>query len=120
MKMFGKITMAFVIMAAMSAFAAEKSITLQSDTTLNGQKLAAGDYKVVYNLKGSTTEVKFMQGKKDVASATGQVVENDAPAADTLVVRSQQPNGASSIVELQLAHQKSSIRFAPESSDKGN
>jgi hypothetical protein len=47
------------------------------------------------------------------------VVEAETPANQTAIVRSQNPDGSSSIVEIQLEKNKSSIRFAPDSSDKG-
>jgi hypothetical protein len=103
----------------LSAFAADKSLTLHSNTTLNGQKVAAGEYKVHYQINGSTADVKLMNGKNVVASATGQVVEKESPVSDTAIVKTQNPDGSSSIVELQLEKQKSVIRFAPEGSEKG-
>ena len=103
-----------------SAFAVEKSLTIYSDTYLNGQKLAAGDYKVDYEINGSTAQVKLLKGKKNVvASATGQLVERDSPASQTSVTRTNNPDGTSSIVELQFEKQKAAIRFAPEGSEKG-
>jgi hypothetical protein len=119
--LFAKFALATLFLTfAIGAFAAQKSITLYSDSTLNGQKVAAGDYKLDYQISGSTAEVKLLQSKKVVASATGQVVDAETPAAQTAVVRSTSPDGSSSIVEIQLANQKSSIRFAPEAADKGN
>jgi hypothetical protein len=120
MKLFAKIALATLALTfAVSVFAAQKSVTVYSETTLNGQKVAPGDYKLDYQISGSTAEVKLLQSKKVVASATGQVVDRESPAAQTAVVRSQNPDGTSSIVEIQLANQKSSIRFAPVAADKG-
>jgi len=119
MKTFRKFSFVLALTFAIGAFAAEKSLTLYSNTTLNGQRVAAGDYKVDYQINGSTAQVKLLQGKKSVAEATGEVVDRDSPATDTAVVRSQNPDGSSSIVELQLAKQKSAIRFSPEGSEKG-
>jgi hypothetical protein len=119
-KLFAKFAFATLVLTlAVSAFAAQKSITVYSDTTLNGQKVAPGDYKLDYQISGSTAEVKLLQSKKVVATATGQVVDAESPAAQTAVIRSRNPDGSSSIVEIQLANQKSSIRFAPEVADKG-
>jgi len=120
MKLFVKFALALLVLTcALSAFAVQKSITVYSDSTLNGQKVAAGDYKLDYQINGSSAEVKLLKNKKTIASATGQVVEAEAPAAQTAVVRTNNPDGSSSIVEIQLANQKSAIRFAPESADKG-
>jgi hypothetical protein len=120
MKLFSKVTLALALTFTIGAFAAEKSLTVYSNTTLNGQKVAAGDYKVVYDINGATAQVKLLNGKKDVvATATGQVVQTETAPNETAVIRSQQPDGSSSIVEIQIAKQKSSIRFAPETSEKG-
>jgi hypothetical protein len=120
MKLFTKVALALALTFTISAFAAEKSLTIYSNTSLNGQKVAAGDYKLVYDVNGSTAQVKLLNGKKDVvATATGQVVENETAPNSNQVIRSNQPDGNSSIVEIQLAKQKSAIRFAPEASEKG-
>ena len=119
MKVVRKISFVFALAFAIGAFAAEKNLTLYTDSTLNGQKVAAGDYKVDYQINGSTAQVKLLKGKKSVAEASGEVVEKDSPAPETAVVRTQNPDGGSSIVELQLAKEKSAIRFSPEGSGKG-
>jgi hypothetical protein len=63
------------LLLSVSAFAKPKSdsITLYHDATINGTNLPAGDYTVKYDTDGSAAQVKFMQGNKEVASATGQV-----------------------------------------------
>ncbi len=120
MKLFQKLAFALLVASAIGAFAAEKNLTVYTTSTLNGQKVAAGDYKVDYEINGSTAQVKLLKGKNNVvATAVGQVVEEDSPAAETAVIRTQNPDGSSSIVELQLAKQKAVIRFTPESSEKG-
>ena len=120
MKRFGKVALlALGLMLSINLFAAQKSLTVYTDTTLNGQKVAAGDYKIDYQINGSTAEVKFLKNNKAVASATGEVVEKESMPEQSAVVRSQNADGSSSIVELELAHQKSAIRFAPEASEKG-
>lgn len=119
MKLFAKFALVvFALAFSLNVFAAQKSVTLYTDSTLNGQKVAAGDYKVDYQINGSTAEVKLLKYGKTVASASGQVVPTDEPADQTAIVRSDGPEG-SSIVELQLANQKSVIRFAPNGADKG-
>ncbi len=120
MKQLAKVAVVvFALTFALTAFAAQKSLTVYSDTTLNGQKVAPGDYKVDYEINGGTAQVKLLQGKKTVATAVGQVVEQSSAPSDSAIVKSNNPDGSSSIVELQLAKVKSSIRFAPEQSEKG-
>ena len=112
-------TLAVLLSLALSSFAAQKSLTIQTDSTLDGQKVPAGDYKVDYEINGSTAQVKLLKSKTAVATASGQVVPTDTPAESTTIVRTQNPDGTSSIVEIQLANVKSVIRFAPEASGKG-
>ena len=120
MKLFAKFALVlFALAFSMNVFAAQKSVTLYTDSTLNGQKVAAGDYKVDYVINGSTAEVKLLKYQKTVASATGTVVATDEPSSETALVRSDGPDGSSSIVELQVAKQKSVIRFSANGSDKG-
>lgn len=120
MRMFAKIVLAASVLALTSgAFGAQKTVTVFSNTTLNGQPVAAGDYKVDYDIHGSTADVKFLHGKKVVATAMGQVVEAKAPYKDTAIIRSNNPDGSSSIVQLQLARETSAIRFETEGSVSG-
>jgi len=119
MKLFAKFALVvFALAFSLNLFAAQKSVTLYTNSTLNGQKVPAGDYKVDYQINGSTAEVKLLKNGKAVASATGEVVPTEDPFSETAIVRSDGSEG-SSIVELQLAHQKSVIRFAPAGADKG-
>ena len=120
MKLFAKFALvALALTISLNMFAAQKSITVYTDSMLNGQKVPAGEYKVDYQINGSTAEVKFLKYNKPVATATGQVVEQDSAPDTSAIVRSRNADGSSSIVELQLAHQKSTIRFVPEGFEKG-
>ena len=70
---FGLLVLALTL--SISAFAKSGSgyITLYQDATLNGTTLAAGDYTVKYDEDGPNAQVKFMKGKKEVATASGQM-----------------------------------------------
>jgi hypothetical protein len=67
--------LALALGVAVSAVAKSKteSITLRQEATLNGTTLPAGTYVVKYEVNGSNADVKFLQGKKEIASAQGQV-----------------------------------------------
>ena len=67
--------LALSVMLAVTAFAKPRSenITLYHDATVNGTSLPAGEYTVKYDVEGSNAQVWFMQGSKQVATATGQV-----------------------------------------------
>lgn len=120
MKLLMKFAVAlFALTVSLNALAKETRLSVYSDTTLDGQKVAAGNYKLDYQIEGSKAEVRLLKGNKTVATATGQVVENEGPATQTGIVRSQNPDGSSSIVEIQVEKQKSVIRFAPETAQRG-
>ena len=111
MKLFSKFALAaFALTFALSAFAVKKDITLATDATLNGQKLAAGDYTLDYQIHGDTADVKLLRNKKTVATATGQVVAHENSSEYTAFVKSSD----SAILEIQPAKEKSAIRFTSE------
>jgi hypothetical protein len=115
-KVFSFAALGIALLFATTAFAGDKSVTLSAPTTINGQKLAAGEYKVKYQVNGSVADVHFLQGKKEVASTSAQVVEiASAPRSDS-VVTFHNGDGSTKLVELQFANQKSAIRFGSESS----
>jgi hypothetical protein len=105
------VVLMLVILSVSSVFAVEKSITVNTATNLNGQAIAPGDYKVSYEVKGSTAEVKFMQGSKVVAKATGEVRESTTPAPYSGIIDRTNTDGTRTLVEVQFSKQKSSIRF---------
>lgn len=109
----------FVCLLAICAVAGEKSVTVVTPTNLNGKAITPGDYKVSYEIKGSTADVKLIQNGKTVATATGQVVENKDKSRYTAVVNSKDASGSNSIIELQFANEKQVIRLAPEASASG-
>lgn len=113
------VVLVFVCLLAVSAFAGEKSLTFVSPTTLNGKAITPGDYKVAYEIKGSTADVKLIQNGKTVATATGQVVENNDKSRYTAVVNSKNADGTNTVVEFQFANEKQVIKLAPEASASG-
>ncbi len=120
MKLFTKLALAaFALIFTISAFAVQKEITLATDTTLNGQKVAAGDYTLDYQIHGDTADVKLLRNKKTVASATGQVIPHANSGDYTGFVKSNNSDGTSSIIEIQPSREKSAIRFNSESAGGG-
>ncbi len=109
----------FVCLLAICAVAGEKSVTLVSPTTLNGKAITPGDYKITYEIKGSTADVKLIQNGKTVASASGQVVEKKDKSHYTAVVNSKDASGSNTIVEFEFANEKQVIRVAPEAPASG-
>ena len=63
----------FAITMSITAFAGSTktdTITLYHDAQLNGTTIPAGEYTVKCETTGNSAQVKFMKGKKEVASAS--------------------------------------------------
>ena len=63
------------------------TLTLLHDAQLNGKTLPAGEYTLKYDTNGSSCQVKFLKGSKEVAAAEGQVKDLEkAPQHDQVVL----------------------------------
>lgn len=103
-----------IALMAVSAFAASGRVTLSQDTSVNGTKLAAGDYKVSYDENGSDVKVTFKQGKKEF-TAPAKLEQTNTQPADALVGVSTQ-NGSRELKSLQLAGKKAALNFGSAAS----
>jgi hypothetical protein len=115
-KAFGFAVMTVALLFAVGAFAGDRTINLRETTSINGQKLAAGEYKMEYQVNGSTAEVHFLKGKKEVASTSAQVVEAEKAPGQDAIITQDSGDGTAKLLEIQFARQKSSIRFGSEPS----
>ena len=72
-----------------TAFAASKAnFTLNSNTSINGTKLKAGDYKLEWDGSGPNVEVSIVQGKKVVTKVPAKIVDLDkAPVSDAALLK---------------------------------
>jgi len=78
-----------------SAFAASKAnFTLNSDASVNGTKLKAGDYKLEWDGSGPNVELSILKGKKVVAKVPAKVVDLDRASTNDAAVLKQ--NGGDS------------------------
>ena len=84
----GCFMLALTLVFSASAFAKPKSesVTLYHDANINGTTLPAGDYVIKYDNEGTTTQVHFMQGRKEVAVVTGQLKVLDKKAGTNQIV----------------------------------
>jgi len=112
--------LALALTLSVSAFAGPKAeqVTLYHDATLNGTNLPAGNYVVKYNPDGSSTQVKFMQGNKEVASANGQMKTLPKKSGATQVVLNTEGN-TRSISEIDIGGKDKAISFEPVSAAAG-
>ena len=98
---------------SISAFAGSTktdTITLYHDAQLNGTTIPAGDYTVKCETNGTSAHVKFMKGRKEVASASGQAKDLGSKLDHTQVVV-QDGNGVPSIIEVDLSGSKTGVTF---------
>ena len=110
--------LALALGIAVSAVAKSKteSITLRQDATLNGTTLPAGTYVVKYTVEGSTADVKFIQGKKEIASAQGQVKPVEKKVSlNQLILSSEGRN----IQEIDFGGSDTAITFGASGSAAG-
>lgn len=107
---FALLILALVLSA--SAFAKPKTemITLYHDADLNGTNLPAGDYVVKYDTEGSSAQVTFLKGKKEVATANGQVKAlSKKPVTNQVLVK--EAGNTRSISEIDFGGKDTAITF---------
>jgi len=107
------VLIAFVLTTAF-ALAANMQINLNNANQLNGTTINPGSYKFAYTTTGNTAQVNVMQGKKTVATATGEVVEVQNPPQHDSIISKMNPDGTRSMYEIQFAGKKQGIRFNSE------
>jgi hypothetical protein len=88
--------------SALAGTVKKDTVTINHPVQLNGTTIPAGDYKVTCETNGTTAQVKFMQGKKEVASATGQTKELGQRFPTARLLLNTGGGGVPSIQELDL------------------
>jgi hypothetical protein len=100
-----------VLILAISALAGNTgSLRLTNDSTVNGTKLAAGDYKITVDGNGPDVKVIFAQGKTVKATVNGTLAEGTVAPEFTSIVTSKTSDGLV-INELHLAKMKGYVKF---------
>ena len=103
-----------VVLTAAFAFAGNMQMNITSPNQLNGTTINPGSYKFAYTTTGNTAQVNVLQGKKTVATATGELVEIQNPPQHDSIVSKMNPDGTRSMYEIQFAGKKQAIRFNSE------
>ena len=103
------LVLGLAVFVATGAFASNKgSIHLGEAVEINGQQLPAGDYQVRWDGSGSSVELSFMQGKKEVAKTSAKTFElGAAPLYDEAVI--DHNGGKASVSEIHLANKKTAL-----------
>ena len=111
---FGRYTplLAILLVASASAMAKNsRSFNLTYPASLNGTKLAAGEYRVTWESHSAEVTVTFTSTKDVVATAQGKLVERDAKYDRNAVVYETNADGARIIMEIRFGGTKQAIVF---------
>ena len=106
------LVMGLVLLLAGSAFAASKAtLSLNHDTTVNGTKLKAGDYKLQWDGSGPDVEVSIVQGKNVVAKVPAKLVDLNSNAANDAAVIKNNSDGTSTLAGVRFAGKKYALEL---------
>jgi len=100
------VVLGLAVLLASSAFASNKgTLQVREPLEVAGQQLAPGEYQLRWDGTGSNVEVSFMQGKKEIAKASANVVALDkASDYDSTVI--DHASGRASVSEVRFAGKK--------------
>lgn len=74
-----------ISIGAYAANTESKSITLFQSVEVNGTTLKPGTYKVTFDSAAPSTQVTFLQGKKEIATAQAEVKSLPQKQSDTQI-----------------------------------
>jgi hypothetical protein len=105
------VVLGLAVLLASSAFASNKgSLQVRESFEINGQQLSAGEYQVRWDGTGSSVEVTFLKGKKEVAKTSAKLVALDkAYNMDAAVV--DHTGGKTTVSELRFAGKKFALEI---------
>jgi hypothetical protein len=103
------------LLLATSAFAANKgSLQIQEPTSVNGTKLAPGDYKLQWDGNGPSVELSIMQGRKVIAKVPAHMVDLSKPAQNDAAVVKNSEDGTKTLSEVRLSGKKFAFAVGEE------
>ena len=107
------VVLGLAVLLASSAFAGNKgSLLVGEPFEINGQQLPAGEYQVRWDGTGSTVEISFMQGKKELAKTSAKMVPLDTVSyGDSAVV--DHNSGKAAISEIRFSGKKFALVIGP-------
>jgi endonuclease V-like protein UPF0215 family len=108
------VVLGLAVLLASSAFASNNkgSLLVGEAFEINGQQLPAGEYQVRWDGTGSTVEISFMQGKKELAKTSAKMVPLDTVSyGDSAVV--DHNSGKAAISEIRFSGKKFALVIGP-------
>ncbi|HUQ49525.1 MAG TPA: hypothetical protein VM056_02330 [Terriglobales bacterium] len=100
------LTLSFVLLLSLNAFAGSGNFTVVEDTTIHGKALKAGEYKLKWNDAGEFT---VLQNNKEVLTSQGQLVEQANRASQNAIVKQVATDGTSRVTEFRFAGKKTTL-----------
>ena len=112
MKASKSLFLGLALLLATSAFAINKgSLSVQEPITVNGTKIAPGDYKLQWEGNGPSVELSITQGKKVIAKVPAHIVDLGAPSPSDAAVVKNNGDGVKSLTEVRLGGKKFALSF---------
>lgn len=106
------VVLGLAVLLASSAFAAEKAtLTLLSQTSVNGAQLKPGEYKLTWDGSGPNIELNILQGKKVVATVPAKIVNLDAAPPNNAAIVQKKDDGSSTLEGARFAGKKFALEF---------
>jgi lipopolysaccharide export system protein LptC len=115
MKRSKSLILGLALLLATSAFAANKgSLQVQEPLTVNGTRLAPGEYKVQWDGAGPNVELSILDGKKVVAKVPAHMIDLDRPSTTDSAVVKNNGDGTRTLSEVRLNGKKFSLAVGEE------
>ena len=93
--------LAATLLIVTSALAANKgSLNISQPVTVNGTKLAAGDYQVKWEGTGPNVELNIIKSKKVVVTVAARLAELSRPERNSASVTQMAEDGTTSLTEI--------------------
>ena len=108
------VVLGLAVLLASSAFASNNkgSLLVGEAFEVSGQQLPAGEYQVRWDGTGSTVEISFMQGKKELAKTSAKMVPLDTVSyGDSAGV--DHNSGKEAISEIRFSGKKFALVIGP-------
>lgn len=111
-----KLLPAFALLLATTAFAANKaSLELTDPVTVNGHKLAAGQYQLQWDGAGPSVDLNILSRGKVVATVPARLVEQAKADRDDRYRMVKNDDGTVSLTEIHFSGKKYSLALGDES-----
>jgi hypothetical protein len=103
------------MLMATDALAANKgSLKIYEPVTVNGTKLAVGDYQVKWEGTGPNVELNIIKSNRVIATVPVRLVELSRPERDSASVTRKVEDGTTSLTEIRFSGKKYELSIGQE------